>query len=67
MNFVKFLRTSLFKTPLVDASAGNVLPVFYCGIHVQARRRFVFGIWTCAKLKNFFRIQYVRSATFPQD
>ena len=30
-------------------------------------RRFVFGIWTCAKLKKFFRMQDVCSATFPQD
>ena len=30
-------------------------------------QRFVFGIWTCAKLIIFFRIQDVCSATFPQD
>ena len=30
-------------------------------------RRFFFGIWTCPKLKKFFRIQDVRSATFSKD
>ena len=33
----------------------------------KLRRRFVFGIWTCTKLKKFFRVQDVRSVTFPQD
>ena len=30
-------------------------------------RSFVFGICTCTKLKKFFRIQDVCSATFPTD
>ena len=33
----------------------------------KSRRRFVFGIWTCAKLKKVSRIQDVHSVTFPQD
>ena len=33
----------------------------------KLHRSFLFGIWTCAKLKNFFGIQDVRYAAFPLD